>query len=179
MSLAVWLLRFFAPSNHSIRKSSPSSSRTTDSRIAMTSRIMNPRIFAIHSRVGQRKVPRPHASVFILPRSPSTSDPSLPPCRRSFISAKFSFICRTQKVPRMEPEHTHSSFMECLPLCVSFHTPHCVIFHSPRPSFSSRDGVYFIFAAYFAPSLLTVSRLQCSGEFSNGSRMFSTRAFHA
>ncbi len=89
MSLAVWLLRFFAPSNHSIRKSSPSSSRTTDSRIAMTSRIMNPRIFAIHSRVGQRKVPRPHASVFILPRSPSTSDPSLPPCRRSFISAKF------------------------------------------------------------------------------------------
>ena len=89
MSLAAWLLRFFAPSNHSIRKSSPSSSRTADSRIAMTSRIMNLRIFAILSRVGQRKSTATTCICVPSPRSPSTSDPSLQLCRRSFISVKF------------------------------------------------------------------------------------------
>lgn len=46
---------------------------------------------------GSEKVPRPHASVFILPRSPSASNPSLQLCRRSFISVKFFVYLSSSK----------------------------------------------------------------------------------
>lgn len=128
----------------------------------MTAGRMSTPILVIRSRIGQRKSTATTCICIPSHRSQSPSDTSLQLCRPSFISATFSVYLSRSKNSLMETEYMRSPFIEYLRLRVSFHAPHSVIFHSQPPSFSIRDVVCFIFASYFAPSLLTVSLLQYS-----------------
>ena len=172
MSLAAWLLRFFAPSNHSIRKSSPSSSRTADSRIAMMPKAMNTRIVAIRSRAGQRKSTATTCICVHSPRSPIVSNPSLRLCWRSSISVK-SFVDLSSSKSFSHGNRTYAfvfygmpspvRFLACASLRdLSFTVP--IIFY-PR-----RRLLYI--CRLLPPSLLAVSRLPYRGEFSNGCACF-------
>lgn len=144
MSLAAWLLRFFASSDHSIRNRHARACHVATNRIAMTVGTISTRILAIPSRVGQRKSTATTCICVHSHRSSSPSDTSLQLCRRSSISATFSVYLSRSKNSLMETEYMRSPFIEHLRLRVSFHAPHGVIFHSQPPSFSICPRLLYI-----------------------------------